>query len=87
MKVLLFYRPDSEDDLRVTDFLREFMFRTGKSLPIVDIDSREGAAMCETYEIFRCPTIIALDDQGRELQRWDGEMLPQIAQVSYYMQE
>ncbi|HXH26396.1 MAG TPA: hypothetical protein VNG90_00710 [Candidatus Acidoferrum sp.] len=87
MKVMMFYRPNTEDDLKVADYVREFLFRTGKSLPIVDVDSREGIAMCETYDILYFPTILAVDDQGRELQRWNGEMMPQISEVSYYMQD
>lgn len=86
MKALLFYRPNSEDEPRVSEYLREFTARTGKQLPIVDIDSRDGISLCQMYDIMAYPTIIAIDNLGRELQRWSGEMLPQIGEVSYYLQ-
>lgn len=86
MKALLFYRPNSEHASRVEGYLREFLVRTGKELPTVDVDTRDGVAKCDLYGIMRYPSIIALDNEGRELQRWDGEMLPQISEVSYYLQ-
>jgi len=86
MKALLFYRPNSEHGQAVDEYLREFTQRTSKELPTVDVDSRDGIALCEQYDVVHYPTILALDDQGRELQRWDGEFLPQINEVSYYTQ-
>lgn len=87
MKTILLYRPNSEYETMVSEYLREFSHRTGKQLPTVDVDSRVGIGMCQTYDVLRYPTIIALDDQGRELQRWEGELLPQISEVSYYLQD
>lgn len=87
MKALLFYRPNSEHGQTVDEYLREFTQRTGKELPTIDVDSRDGITLCEQYDVVSYPTILALDDQGRELQRWDGELLPQISEVSYYAQD
>lgn len=87
MKAVLFYRPNSEHATMVGDYLRDFTARTGKQLPTMDVDSREGTEQCRLYEIVRYPTIIAMDNEGRELQRWDGDMLPQISEVSYYLQD
>lgn len=86
MKTLLFYRPNSEHERMVIEYMREFEYRTGKQLPTVDVDSKEGIALCQAHDVVRYPTIMALDDQGREVQRWDGEMLPQISEISYYQQ-
>lgn len=87
MKTLLFYRPDSEHSTAVADYLREFTARTGKELPTVDVDSAQGIELCQLYDIVSYPTIIAIDSQGRELNRWQGDMLPQISEVSYYLQQ
>lgn len=86
MKALLFYRLNSEHETTVMQYLRDFASQTGKQLPTVDVDSREGTEQCRLYDIVHYPTIIAIDNEGRELQRWDGEMLPQIGEVSYYIQ-
>jgi hypothetical protein len=87
MKAILFYRPNSEHATTVESYLRDFTARTGKQLPTVDVDSREGIEQCRLYEVVRYPTIVAIDSQGQELQRWDGEMLPQISEISYYLQD
>lgn len=85
MRTLLFYRPNSEHATAVEDYLREFTSRTNKILPTVDVDTKGGIEMCQLYGIVSYPTIIAIDDKGQELQRWDGPMLPQISEVSYYL--
>ncbi len=86
MKTLLFYRPNSEHETQVLSYLRDFQQRTGKELPTVDVDSREGIDLCRLYDVIKYPTIVAVDNDGRELQRWDGDMLPQISEVSYYLE-
>ncbi len=85
MKTILFYRPNSEHARMVIDYLRDFEHRTGKELPTVDVDSREGIELCRLYGVMKYPMIVAIDNDGRELQRWDGDMLPQISEVSYYL--
>lgn len=87
MKAIMFYRPNSEHATRVESFLRDFLHRTGKELPVVDIDTPDGIAKCRLYNVMSYPAIIATDNDGRELQRWDGELLPQISEVSYYLQD
>ncbi len=85
MKALLFYRPNSEHERIVLDYLRDFAHRTGKELPTVDVDSREGIELSQLYGIMKYPMIVAIDNDGRELQRWESDMLPQISEVSYYL--
>jgi hypothetical protein len=87
MNALLFYQPNSEHERRVEDYLRDFTAQTSKQLPTVDVDSSEGMALSQLYDVVRYPTIVATDNQGRELQRWDGDMLPQINEVSFYLQD
>lgn len=87
MKALLFYRPNSEHERTVLEYLRDFTYRSGKELPTVDVDSKEGADLCRLYDIVKYPTIIAISNDGQELRRWDGDMLPQASEVSYYFQD
>lgn len=86
MKALLFYRPNSEHERAVLEYLHDFVYRTGKELPTVDVDSKEGIDLCRLYSVVRYPTIIAIANDGQELQRWDGDLLPQVSEVSYYFQ-
>lgn len=86
MKALLFYRPNSEHERQVLDYLRDFKMQTGKDLPTMDADSPEGSRLCELYDIVQYPTIIATDDDGHMQTMWAGEVLPTIGEVSYYVQ-
>ena len=84
MKVLVVYKPVSEQARSVTEWLREFSRRTGKVLEEIDPDSRTGASFCRDYDIVEYPTVIALDDTGIVQMVWRGEMLPTISEVSFY---
>lgn len=86
MKVVVVYRPDSEHARIVTEWLRDFQRRTGKTLEEINPDTREGAALCRSYDIVEYPTLIALDDNSSMQNMWRGSILPTISEVSYYTQ-
>lgn len=83
MRVLVFYRQDTEDTRRVEEFMHEFTRRTGRDLETVDPDSRTGVLSAKAYDVVQYPTILALRDDGGELARWVGT-LPTISEASYY---
>ncbi|HSE29902.1 MAG TPA: hypothetical protein VLA77_04935 [Candidatus Saccharimonadales bacterium] len=85
MKTLVLYRPNSEHATAVESFLRDFKSQTGHDLPILDVDSREGADLCRLYEIMEYPAIIVMDDQGRLQNSWRGGHFPLISELSYYV--
>ena len=85
MKVLIFYRPDSEQSRSVDEFTHEFNHRhPGSELTLVDVDSVSGAQQAVVYEIMKHPTVLALGDDGAVLQRWDSGLMPLINEVAYY---
>lgn len=84
MKALILYRPNTEHELSVQQYARDFARHTGKDLPLVDVDSREGSELAQLYDVMKFPSIIAIDDMGRMLQLWDSEMLPRFDEVNYY---
>ena len=85
MKVLILYRPKSEQTRSVESFIHDFKYRheTGR-LEVVDADSREGIATATLYDIMSYPAILALRDDGSVLKSWEGEMLPLMDEVAYY---
>lgn len=87
MKVVVVYRQESEYARAVSDWLRDFSRQTGKSIEEIDPDSREGASLCRTYDIVDYPTLLALDNEGKIQNTWQGAMLPTISEVSYYVRE
>lgn len=86
MKTVVVYKEQSDHARAVTDFLRDFERRTGRTLETIDPDTRDGSAFCQTHDIVEYPTLIATDDQGKLVQMWRGLPLPTISEVSYYAQ-
>lgn len=85
MKVLIFYRPESEQSRAVDEFVHEFNHRhPGAELTLVDVDSVNGSRQAAVYDVMRHPTVIATGDDGSALQRWDNGLMPLINEVAYY---
>lgn len=85
MKSYIIYKEASDHAREVRDYLRDFERTTGKKIISVDPESRDGIGFCETYDIVEYPTIIALDSNGIMQNMWRGTPLPQIHEVSYYV--
>ena len=86
MKAMLFYKPNSEHASTVQEYLRDFSRHTGKQLEEVDADSRDGTYLAGLYDVMKFPSIVAVDDEGKMLQTWSGDMLPRFDEVSYYVE-
>ncbi len=84
MKVIIIYRSDSEHGSTVEQYLRDFSTRTGRELEVMDPDSAEGIALCQTYDIVEYPSAIAISDDGQMQSTWRGLPLPTISELSYY---
>lgn len=87
MKAIVVSRDQTDYARIVSTFLEDFVRQTGRSLEVVDPDSRDGAGFCRTYDIVEYPTVIALSDEGMLLNTWRGLPLPTISEVSYYAQD
>ncbi|HEU5187270.1 MAG TPA: hypothetical protein VFT87_02080 [Candidatus Saccharimonadales bacterium] len=85
MKTYILYRPISEHATKVEEYLRDFKAQTGKDIPMLDVDSPEGAEVCTLYDIVQYPAILATDNEGRVQNIWVGDNLPTISEVSYYV--
>jgi hypothetical protein len=86
MKAMIFYRPNSQHERMAEEYVRDFARHTGKQLPAVNVDTREGADLAQLYDIMKFPSIIAVDDQGQMLQTWDDDLLPRFDEVSFYVE-
>jgi hypothetical protein len=84
MRVMVFYKTESDYAREVIDFLRDLKKQTGYELEEVDPDSIEGATLAQTYDIVEYPTILALDPEGIVQNMWRGQPLPTISEVGYY---
>ncbi|HSH18739.1 MAG TPA: hypothetical protein VK978_05145 [Candidatus Saccharimonadales bacterium] len=81
----ILYRPNSEHARAVESFVRDFARRyTDVKLELVNIDSRDGAAMASLYDIMQYPGILALAGDGVLLKSWQGPDVPMIDEVASY---
>ncbi len=80
--VTILYRPNSEHSTEVDNFLQELK-RNRIAAKVVDVDSKEGAALVELYDLTRYPAVLAAADDGTPLQSWKGQ-LPLISEIGYY---
>lgn len=86
MKILVLYRPNSEQATNVETFIRDFKVRHDSArMEVVDVDSREGIATASLYDVMQYPTILALRDDGSIMKSWEGVDLPLMDEIAYYL--
>ena len=84
MRVVAVYRENAEMGSEVKEYIREFEARTGKVIDEMNPDTTEGQIFCEARDIMIYPSFVAVDDAGRVIDRWTGDMLPRINEMSFY---
>jgi hypothetical protein len=86
MKVMILYRPNSEHATVVESFVRDFQHQHdfGERVELLSMDTRDGAATASLYDIWQFPTVMALSDDGRMLNMWQGQPLPLMDEVAGY---
>lgn len=84
MRTILIYKDQSDHARDVLTFLGDYRRQTGRTIEVLDPESRDGSAFCRTYDIVEYPSVIALDDNGVLQNIWRGLPLPLISEVSYY---
>ncbi|OYX40667.1 hypothetical protein B7Y94_06140 [Candidatus Saccharibacteria bacterium 32-49-12] len=84
MRAIVITKDETDYSRTVTEFLRDYEYRTGRQLEVMDPETPDGVSFCRTYDILEFPTIVALSDDGRMLNQWRGMPLPTINEVSYY---
>lgn len=85
MKVCVLYQPNSEYARQVEEFVHDFkQAESSRSIEIINLDTRDGAAMATLYDITRYPAILALDNEGKLMSLWSGPELPLMDEVAAY---
>lgn len=87
VKLLILYRPDSEHSSTVEGFIRDFQHQhdIGNKLEVLSLNTRDGAATASLYDIMSFPAILAIANDGRMLNVWQGEPLPLMDEVAGYI--
>lgn len=86
MKVLVFYRPNSEHSRMVETYMRDFQkSHGGRPLEVVNVDSPRGTSMVELYDVVQYPSVLVTDDNGVMQKLWLGEPMPLMDEVASYL--
>lgn len=86
MKVLMFYRPNSEHSRMVETYLRDFQkSHPSQLITVVNVDSPRGTSLVELYDVVQYPSIVVTDDNGVMQKLWLGEPLPLMDEVASYL--
>jgi len=83
MKLLVLYRPNSEHARVIETFLRDFQreYTGGLAVEVQSLDTREGASTASIYDVVRYPGLLVLDNFGSVVRSWQGDELPQMAEI------
>ena len=86
MKLLVFYRQNSEETRRVTEYLRD-LTRTHdireQDIKVLDPNTREGSTEASLYDVLSFPGVVVTDMYGRYIKSWSGE-LPLMDELMSY---
>lgn len=86
MKILVFYRPNSEHARRTEEYMTDLQRMhdvNTKNLKAISIDTREGSSLATIYDILSFPAIVVTDDYGAYIKGWSGD-LPLMNEVMSY---
>ena len=84
MKVAVLYRSKSEQERKVLEFEHDYNRLTGRQLSLVDINTQEGWALATLYDVVQYPAVLAMSDDGKLVQMWQGDNLPLMNDVAFY---
>lgn len=76
MKILVLYRPKSDHARRTEEFVENMQRQHGLKVEIIDVDSREGIATTNLYDVMVYPAILITSIDGQLIKMWSGEEVP-----------
>lgn len=86
MKLLVFYRQNSEETRRVEDYLRDLTRMHDvreQDIKVVDPNTREGSTDASLYDVLSYPGIVVTDTHGQYIKGWSGD-LPLMDELMSY---
>lgn len=86
MKALMLYRPKTENARAAEEYVADFgRLQGGKTIELVSLDTREGAAMSHLYDLPQQPVLIIIKDDGQLMSHWGGPPFPLTNEVAAYL--
>lgn len=85
MRIVVLYRPRTEQEGKVLDYVRDYKMRhPGMEPELLSLDTREGDEMAKLYGIYGNPAIMAISHDGSLQQLWQDEQLPLMNEIDAY---
>lgn len=85
MKVLILYRPQTDQERTVLTFQHDFNQRYTTKVELVSLDTVEGDELSRVYGTTDTPVMIVTTDDGQVQNMWQGASLPLIDEVAGYI--
>lgn len=67
------------------DFASDYKRTKNKELNLVSLETVEGAELAKVYDVTQYPAFLAIKDDGQLEQMWQGERMPLLNELDYYM--
>lgn len=86
MKVIVFYRQNSEEARSVEDYLYDLMRLHDlreQDVKVLDPNTREGSTEASLYDVLSFPGIVVTDNYGQYIKSWNGG-LPLMDELMSY---
>ena len=86
MKAVIVYKPESEMTGKAEGWKKEFEFRTGRKMEVVNPETREGEGYCTARGIIDYPAVVVeSENDGKVSFLTQGETLPLFDEVMAYL--
>jgi len=85
MRVAFLYRPGTEQEPKVLDYVHEYKMRHPDIEPeLVSLETVQGAEMAKLYSIYNYPAILAISHDGSLMQLWQDDHMPLMQDLDAY---
>ena len=85
MKAVILYKPNTEKETSVLEYVREFAHVTGRPIELIDADTVHGIEIAKLYDIMQFPAIVVFKDDGEYIRSWlERDSWPTISELSFY---
>jgi hypothetical protein len=85
MKAVILYKPNTERETSVHEYVREFARVTGRPIELIDVDTVHGIEIAKLYDIMQFPAIVVFKDDGEYIRSWlERDSWPTISELSFY---
>ena len=85
MKIYVFYRQHTESDIKADCYLKNFRPMEREFFQKIDVDTKDGCLLAQTYSVMSYPSVLVVDNIGRLIAFWHGEF-PRLMEIPLYFQ-